>query len=118
MKIFNWRPFPIVLLGFVQGPVRYDGPHGDSYSYLTNQWFLNKLAGHYYQVTHIQYRSKFGFLLYWPLCFHIWFQFKQQTPGVSGSEFVIYRRIGARWEASTGTYQIPSIYFNLSTHWD
>ncbi len=68
--------------------------------------------------SHIQYDAPFGFLITWPFCFHIWFQFKKQTPGFPGSETVFYWRFGyARWDAGEGLYEVPT-WFGPGLHWD
>lgn len=120
---------PTVLIGYVHGPVRMEQVGGqDSYPDSNRAMLFNKPKGKF-AVTHIQKKSRFGFLLMWPLCFHIWFQFRFQRQRMNengdwiwkpGSEFVIYRRLGLwRWEAGSGRYIGPwTIYFNFSTHWD
>jgi len=41
--------------------------------------------------THIQYDSPFGFLLQWPLCFHVWYQFRPQQTDIKGKHIPEYK---------------------------
>lgn len=129
--ITRWRKYPICLLGFVQGQVRFESiGEGDFYpASMANAFFIFRRPFTFFfkefGITHIQKKSWFGFLIMWPLCFHVWIQFRKQKQEddenktwIPGTEFVIYRRAGARWEAGSGNYEWPSLYLNFSTHWD
>lgn len=113
-RVSSWRKVPILFLGY--DIRRWEHPGG-------GEVYLPKLAKKlvYWTKlpslgpTHLQYHSPFGFLLTWPLCFHIWYQFKEQQ-GKPGSEIVFYFRIGARWDALDEIYVTPSLY--LGGHWD
>lgn len=130
MNTTKWRKYPIVLFGFLTYPIRFETLGGGDY------WFDSGLAafflflqpfhstnGKIYQVTHIQKKSRFGFLLYWPLCFHIWFTFKfqeqnEQGDWLPGTEKVLYWRFGAaRWDAGDSKYICPT-WYGPGLHWD
>lgn len=74
-------------------------------------------------VTHLQKRSRFGFLLMWPFCLHVWWMWRPQARPDAGSGWLpgtergIYARTpGYRWEGSTGTYIRTKGY--VGPHWD
>lgn len=127
--------YPTCLFGFVRGQVRYEtcGGHeifpGDS----GNHWlvwvrprdfFLPNIATDF-AVTHLQKRSKFGFLLMWPFCFHLWYTFKYQEQKkengywIPGTEKVLYWRFGRwRWDAGQCLFIGPWTWYGPGLHWD
>ena len=101
--IASWRPFPICVLGF--DIRRWENQIYDFWfnAFTKKLLFMKSMPDK--GPTHLQYGSPFGFLLQWPLCFHVWYQFKPQQKDakgnhIPGSEKVFYWRIGVvRWSA-------------------
>lgn len=116
MKITTWRKYPICLLGY--DIRRWESTEGDTW--YINDYIKKLLIGiqrPYSGPTHIQYWSPWGFLITWPLCFHFWWQFRQQELGRPGTEKVLLLSIGwARWDAGDACYMIPRCYVGL--RWD
>ncbi len=125
MKITTWRPYPICVLGYDVRRWEFDGQRD-----VTFQSFVKKLIAWQWTQncgpTHLQYDSPFGFLITWPLCFHLWVRFRpQQTKigdggvvlKVPGSETVLQISIGvARWDANDRCYMVPRFY--IGGHYD
>ncbi len=128
--VATWRKFPIALIGYdIQRweNAGYEFWYGD---FIKKFIFMKSMPDK--GPTHLQYRSKYGFLIQWPLCFHIWYQFRPQQVAngnrVPGSEVVFYFRLGiARWESGSDSYILGQQYkyFNLGVgtlyiggHWD
>lgn len=131
---------PTALIGFVKGSMRWEACGGDEwYGNIPSNFLffrkpsftIDKLKGEgpkLYAITHLQKKSKFGFLLMWPLCFHVWFTFKYQQQKLSdgnvlvdvpGSETVLYWRVGwKRWDAKNCTYIGPPTWYGPGLHWD
>ena len=135
---FFWKPDqPTCLLGFVWGPLRLENKDGkEIYKVVPNQpfrllFFLRPedlFAGEgKYAITHIQYLSRFGFLLNFPGCFHFWTQprFQQNKPNpnvndisnptvrVPGSEICLpYCRFPG-WRESKEGYVLSGGYFGF-----
>ncbi len=120
-RISSWRQYPIVLAGF--DIRRWESVFGmDGYHPELAKKFIVFKSYPSQGPTHLQYHSPFGFLLTWPLCLHVWFQFRPQQIDangyrVPGSERVFYWRFGARWEAETGFYVMPS-WYGPGLRWD
>jgi len=125
MEIKNWRMVPILVAGY--DIRRWENPHVSAIyvpEYFKKLLFLIKYYIKNCQPfgpTHLQYHSPFGFLITWPLCFHFWYQFKEQQVNsdglkIPGSEKVLYFRAGARWDVGSNCYQFPSFYAGLL--WD
>lgn len=112
--------YPKVVLGYVHGPVRWEKNGGGEMMMFENKLFVNQPAlQNGWQVTHLQKKSRFGFLIYKPWCFHIWITFKYQTPGEPGSESVFYWRVGLwRWDAGDGKFIGPGTWYGPGLHWD
>ena len=120
MCVTNYRNYPIALIAYniPRWEKRYGGDVWDET--LKNKLVFFKKKD-FSGPTHLQYSSKYGFLVTWPLCFHFWYQFKPQEYNkngyrVPGSEIVLYGRAGIRWDAGDGIYVCPSFY--LGGHWD
>ncbi len=116
MKVSSWRKVPLLLLGY--DIRRWEAPGGGD---LYDPTLVKKVAcleeNPGYGPTHLQKHSPFGFLFVWPLCFHVWWQFREQTPNIPGSEIVAYFRIGfARWDAGDSCYMVPTLF--IGGHWD
>lgn len=140
---------PICLIGYVRDFVRLEACGGaDRYWLPLSGWLFNfkpALAsdGNLYAITHLQKRSKFGFLLvqheaWYQLCFHIWFTFKYQQQmanggWIPGTETVFYWRVGwSRWAAGACQYvhgeiikigkwsvKVPwGTFYGPGLHWD
>lgn len=120
MTIKTWRKYPICLAGF--DIRRWEIGPGlavlcEPYTKKFIFWKQSLQSG----PSGIQYKSPFGFLLTWPLCLYIWYQFRPQQInkmgyGIPGSEKVLYFRIGiARWDITVG-YMVPTLY--LGGHYD
>ena len=113
---------PRVLLGFVKGNVRWEKCGGLSCFDGRNTLFIKQRPVDGWAVTHLQKSSKFGFLVMWPFCFHVWWTFNYQekdTLGtwLPGTEKVFYLRFpGWRWEAGGCSYILSKGYIGL--HWD
>lgn len=130
MKITSWRQPPICLLGY---DIRRFEMRGGDAIYVPRYekrflWGLIRYVdrGRPYGPTHLQYYSPFGFLLTWPICLHVWYQFKGQDKYIDdngiemtkpGTEKVFYWRCGARWDAKDGFYETPS-WYGPGLHWD
>ena len=125
MKVTAWRPYPICVLGYDIRRWEIDGqrdiyPPGLTKKLLFWQWSSG--AG----PTHLQYDSPFGFLIAWPLCFHLWIRFKPQQTKIGdggvvvkipGSESVLEISVGwARWDANDRCYMVPRCY--VGGHYD
>lgn len=122
---------PLVLLATIKGRARLEANGGEELYLEVDKWrFLLFRAPvrpfpdePLYQVTHLQKRSRMGFLLYWPLCFHVWFTFRYQTEGLAGwrpgTEKVLYWRLGLwRWDAGDSKYIGPGTWYGPGLHWD
>ena len=130
MQITTWRKVPLLLIGYAIQ--RWEKPGGGDFYVASDAKSLQILAANFeeggveYGPTHLQYKSKWGFLITWPLCFHFWYQVKPQQTAldkngvlvtVPGSETVILVSIGwARWDAGNSCYMIPRCY--IGGHWD
>lgn len=137
-EVLTWRKYPTCLLGFVRGPLRLESAGGaEQYEEGKNTFLFFRAPdrrvdinhdanAHRYAVTHLQTRSRWGILLMWPLCLHVYVQFRYQMlcrvmggvepHRVPGSEVIFYARAGARWEAGRALYIWPSAFAGL--HWD
>lgn len=122
MNTENWRKYPIVLIGY---DIRRWENGDEQYAAYFNRYrekFLLWEKQDHWGPTHIQYHSPWGFLLTWPLCFHVWYQFKPQEQDKPGTEKVFYFRIGAaRWDAGDNkyiTWKIGLGTWFLGLHWD
>lgn len=80
------KTYPVALLGFVKGPVRWKTRTGGDLYWMRNMilFFTGKMkvtdderSEHFYAIAHAQKKSKFGFLLMWPLRFHVWLRIKR-----------------------------------------
>ena len=125
--VTTYRKYPILVLGFNIQRWETIGGRDFYFQALKNKllfWLKDQKAFDPNTVstvdvgpTHLQKQSKYGFLITWPLCFHVWYQFKPQEEGQPGTETVFYWRIGwARWEAGRGVYIVPTWF--LGGHWD
>lgn len=89
---------PTVIVGYVEGPTRLENKQGNvSVWSQDSELFFNQQPIMDYAVTHLQKYSKFGFLLTWPFCFHIWYTFRYQEGNDQigwkpGTEKVFYAR--------------------------
>jgi hypothetical protein len=129
--------YPTILLGFVQGPLRFesDGKMSLYPKKTSNNVLLNKkpfvtqdLEGPTtWAVTHIQYRSHFGFLISliegWKPCFHVWIMptlgdFDEYGNHVPGTEKGWYFRVGWPWRADEGGAPRLTWYGPFNSHWD
>lgn len=113
---------PTVVVGYVKGTMRLETRSGLIALRNGSRWLIWErptLMG--YAVTHLQKYSKFGFLLTWPFCFHVYYQSKMQegsdTDGwVPGSEKVFYARTpGYRKDTDTG---MKWTWGYIGLHWD
>lgn len=125
----RWRKLPYTILGFVQGPIRYESNSDDSFYadqqgliYLEDTFTFQELE---YTISPIQKRSRFGFLIQWPLAFHFWIAFKLQKEWEPGSERGIFLRLAwARWDVDDKlpypwiTWKIGFGSTHLGTRWD
>ena len=122
------RKYPILVAGFgIKRWERRADDAGTEYGVLTKEEYWDK-AGLMFMVdrssqmwgpTNIQKKSKCGFLITWPFCFHVWFQFIPQIEGQPGSETVFYWRFGLwRWDANMGQYIGPGTWYGPGLHWD
>lgn len=126
---------PTCVIGLVKGPLRRekcggeDGyQDGSEYHLIVPLTDPSKQNPTDWAITHLQKKSKFGFLLMWPLCFHVWFTFKYQQQKLSdgnvlvdvpGSETVLYWRVGwKRWDAKDCVYIGPPTWYGPGLHWD
>jgi hypothetical protein len=113
---------PTAALGYVWGPLRVER-NGGGDVYLPGQGgllinrkpFAVNESGDLFAVTHLQKKSRFGFLVmanerWWHLAVHIWFVFVYQAKDpdgkwIPGSEVIFYWRCGySRWDAGDGKY--------------
>lgn len=133
MNVKTWRMYPTCLFGFVLGRVRYEALGGQDF-YENSYWgvLINEkpriINGMKYAITHLQKQSRFGFLIIWPFCVYAWIQLRIQKQGIKpgedvetwlpGTELGIYPRVGARWQAEDGTYEVPSVYPPWNLHMD
>lgn len=90
--------YPSVVEGYVKGPLRLESLQGPEI-YLTDQteWNLKDFGpiiknGIPYSVSHIQYKSHYGWLKMEPDSYHFWWMPRLQTLGKPGSEQGIYIR--------------------------
>lgn len=120
------RRYPLCLLGYdIRRWETIDASHqSDIYFPGFEHKLLFNESMPFYGPTHLQYWSKWGFLIQWPLCFHAWYQFREQKVDdigrrIPSSEIVAYLRIGlARWwiKDNETVYDMPTLY--LGGHWD
>lgn len=126
--------FPTCFLGFIKGQIRYEtlggfdmypGDWGNHFLFFKKPFdaFLPNIATDF-AVTHLQKKSKCGFLIMWPFCLHFWWSFKpqQQAPGgswIPGTEKVLYWRFGKwRWDAGDSKFIGPWTWYGPGLHWD
>lgn len=118
--------FPTIILGFIYDVIRLEAADGEiRYHFPLSNWLVNQkpfiFSNKKYAVTHLQKKSKFGFLLEWPFGFHVWYQFKEQEIDsndnwIPGTEKVLYARTpGHRWDKDLGMIHTGG-YIGL--HWD
>ena len=120
---------PTVLLGYVSGSlIRFEANGGYSVFLSMASPILIfhrpfELEGKMLAVTHLQKKSRFGFLFTWPLCFHLWITWKYQKQNSSdrwlpGTEIMIpYARTpGWRWDAGDSKFIMTKGFFGM--HWD
>lgn len=133
MNIKTWRAYPTCLIGYIHGMTRYetigeidfydvDFPSNGQFLFLKKPF---SWGGRTFAVTHLQKRSRFGFLIFWPFLICFWFQWRFQKKDfnfnadwIPGTEVGTYPRLGARWQAKDGTYEFPSIYPPWNYHMD
>ncbi len=128
MKIFprTTTTLPTVLLGYIQGPIRREAQDGEiMWDFPVSGWLLNDkphlIRGKEFAVTHLQKLSKFGFLITWPFCLHIYYSFKEQQMDehdqwIPGSETVFYARTpGYRKDID---YGMIWTWGYIGLHWD
>jgi hypothetical protein len=95
--------YPTVIRGYVEGPLRLESLDGTE-MYLEPQGELRNfqpvvIDGKTWAVTHLQKKSKRGWLLMSPYIYHWWNFSELQIPGKPGSEKGIYWRTpGWRWD--------------------
>lgn len=136
----RWRRFPVLLLGW--NVTRWMGERDREVLFVNSLYekWCGKLAfwgrNKQFQVTHmqtinqdpdfkrslenygpspIQYYSKAGFALTWPLHFAFWFQWDRKEKGTAdpkGEQFnkIIFFRIGMRWDSLDDYYAGPSLF--------
>lgn len=113
---------PTTILGLVQGVVRSENRTGSirlipGFLHL----FIMEKPQDGFAITHLQKYSRFGFLLNWPFCFHIYFQFRKQQGNdergwVPGSEITFYTRTpGYRQDTDAG---VKWTWGYIGLHWD
>lgn len=115
------KTLPTCLIGFVDGDLRWENCGGgqlfqeaDPFLFMKRpcQFFLDEDP---FVVTHLQKRSRFGFLImrheaWWQLCFHLWitprFQAQNAKGGwIPGTETAFCVRLGwSRWDAGDCKY--------------
>jgi hypothetical protein len=113
---------PTVVFGYVAGPlVRLEDKSGRIGFWNYIHWLVWRRPVLGFAVTHLQKYSKFGFLLTWPFCFHIYYQFKKQAGNdaagwIPGSERVFYARTpGYRKDTD---YGMKWTWGYIGGHWD
>jgi hypothetical protein len=118
----RWRKFPIEVFGY---DIRlWERGYGqESYDPTLERKFVFMKYRTYEGPTHLQKFSPFGFLIQWPLCFHVWYQFHGQINGQPGTEKVFYFRVGwTRWDAGDMIYMFEKFGFGTwygpGLHWD
>lgn len=116
--------YPTILLGYVKGLLRLEtNGGGDMYVEHKSNWLVYRkpewIWNAMYAVTHLQKKSRLGFLIAYPFCFHVWFTFKYQKDGEPGTEIVFYWRIGLwRWDSGDGKWIGPGTWYGPGLHWD
>jgi hypothetical protein len=101
--------YPIGVFGFIYGPKRYENmsfisQYQNGPNIILNDQGFDVVGKHYF-LSNLQKRSRFGFLIQKPFCFHIWIMFRQQKEdqygnGIAESEFGYYIRVGL-WRFDT-----------------
>lgn len=126
---------PTCLFGYIRGLIRWEGCKGSAMFDGRDQFLINvkpkisPFTSLSVGITHLQKRSKFGFLLmkgkpWYKLCFHIWYTFKYQGQDyignwIPGSEIVFYARTpGWRYDFARCRHIFTKGYLNLSFNWD
>jgi len=118
--IKTWRKVPILLLGYAIK--RWQDADNRTY------WFYDHPGLSVWQKfdamgpSHLQYRSRYGFLVTWPFCFHVWVMpelGREDRNGVHipGTEKGWYFRVGFVWRPGQAGYE-PSWYGPFNQHWD
>ncbi len=127
---------PTCIIGYVHGPVRWESvKRGDLYVNYQH-FFLLVAARNEFALTHLQKRSRFGFLLmkgerWYDFVLYAWFQFRFQKQElltnqwstylawIPGTEIGTYPRIGiGRFDFATNSYERPSFYPPWFWHMD
>jgi len=125
-----YRKYPMILLGY--GIKRWErmkmdqengtGPIDEYWDKSGLTFWLDRSSQNW-GPTHLQKKSRCGFLITWPFCFHIWFTFRYQQQDsqgtwIPGSEIVFYWRPGMwRWDSDAETY-MPWAWYGPGLHWD
>lgn len=82
--------YPTVVAGYIEGPLRWESLDGDelwfgySYGRMSNITPLD-FDGKTWGITHLQKKSRWGWLLMRPFCFHAWYFSKLQKQDVHGN---------------------------------
>lgn len=122
---------PTVILGYVFGPLRMERAGGGDRYFQGGLLILRdpiRDAGDEWAVTHLQKKSKFGFLITWPFCLHFYYTFKFQERKIGNdgvtelwvprTEQVLYWRFGKwRWDAGDSKFIGPWTWY-LGLRWD
>jgi hypothetical protein len=109
IELIKTKEYPFIVAGLgVRRWERYpdDAPTGEK-EMLTDEsglMFMADKSAEKWGPSGVQKFSPIGFqLTARPCCFHIWIQFRKQTPGVPGSEITFYWRAGlGRWDPNMG----------------
>lgn len=140
MKLFAYptQIAPRTLLALISGPIRYESTSGEqSFADTPSKLILNERPymdskGETWSVAHAQKKSRFFFLVQWPLCFHLGLFAKLQEQDANGgwkpgTEWGKYFRLGLWRYDRLGTkigdtvrhWIGPlTIYINFSFHLD
>lgn len=122
----NWyfpplTTLPTAVLGLALTKTRIEDREGRVMIFPQSETYFFRKPIYGFAVTHLQKYSKFGFLLTWPFCFHIWYTFKFQEgdDGVGwkpGTEKVLYARTpGYRKDTD---YGMKWTWGYIGLHWD
>ncbi len=112
---------PTAVLSYIRGIHRAESRHGQAMGVVSlSSWSVMQRPWDGYALTHLQKYSPFGFLLTWPFCFHVWFQFRKQEGSEGrwepGTERVFYARTpGYRMDID---YGMKWTWGYIGLHWD
>lgn len=116
----RWREVPVLILGYnvTRWLNNLDAMEFYDYNFSRKLYFIGreKLNKNLKPMdatgpSPIQYHSKWGFALTWPLHFAFWYQSSSRIGAHDNT--VLFFRIGARWDSGDGYFGFPDLFLGL-----